>query len=242
MSLRSFENYRSLASMENVTDTEVAGRYEFQAYAERMIVGDVLKKLSIGPDDELMEIGCGPGNLLIPLSYVVAQSVGIDNAAALDRLTARVGDRCQIRLYAGDFLTMELPDSKFDKVLIYSVLHYLNDTDAVIAFVSRALSLLSPGGKLLLGDLPNQDKKRRYAESPAGKAANLEWQALISSKGGHPMSQFPRDDELVAFDDDLVLSLLRLGRELRFESYLLQQSSSLPFGNTREDILYVAPK
>lgn len=242
MSSKSFENYTRIAELTEAGYTEVAGRYAFQAVAERRIIPDVAAKLALDSQDTLLEIGCGPGNLLLPLSFMVAEASGIDNSAAIKRLQERSGLSKQIEGIVGDFLTMELSTKRYTKVLIYSVIQYMAGLEEAKTFVARALQLLSPGGYMLLGDLPNSDKKLRWIKSSAGQQSYAEWQALVSEAGVHPLSSQPDDDRLVTIDDEFVHSLMRLARNSGFESFVLPQPSVLPFGNTREDILFVAPR
>lgn len=237
MSQVSFENFARTATRDNLADTEIAGRYAFQAAAERRVLPDVLGKLSLRPEDRLLEIGCGPGNLLIPLSHFVAEAVGIDNAPAIERLRARAPLADNLRGLAGNFLEMDLAGRQFDKVLIYSVLHYLSSADQVFAFVERAIAACAPGGRLLLGDLTNRDRKARFAASAAGQAVRADWERQVAAAGGHAFEALPVDDELVAIDDALVLELLRRTRAAGHEAYLLSQPPELPFGGSREDIL-----
>jgi SAM-dependent methyltransferase len=240
MSITSFENYAAIAQTLTVKDTEIAGRYEFQAAAERLIVPDVLRKLDICNEDSLIEIGCGTGNLLIPLSYFVAQASGLDNFGVIGRLKSRIGGASQMCLYEGDFLTTSIPLTSFSKVLIYSVIHYLEDESAVIAFVDKALQLIKPGGRLLIGDVPNLDKKKRFSETKRGIALSKQWQNQVHAAGPHPMSLLPRDTSLVKITDRLIVGLIEHGRSKGFESYVLSQPPELPFGNTREDLLFIA--
>jgi ubiquinone/menaquinone biosynthesis C-methylase UbiE len=240
MSSKSFTNYAQIAETKNIGHTEVAGRYAFQAAAERRIILDVADKLKLESNDSLLEIGCGPGNLLLPLSFIVEKSYGIDNAAALKRMKNRAGNTDMITALPGDFLQMELPDVRYTKILIYSVLHYLSTIDEAERFISRALGLLSPGGRLLIGDLPNSDKRARWSNSESGKEQTATWYAQVSNAGQHPLSFQPPDERLININDETVFSIMKKGRALGYESYLLPQKSNLPFGNTREDILFVA--
>ena len=242
MSSKSFENYARISEIQTVSHTEVAGRYDFQASAQRRIIIDVMTKLELSADDVLLEVGCGPGNLLLPLSHMTARAVGIDNAGSLQRLAARAGEPACVEALAGDFMTMELPSTRFSKILIYSVIQYMSSEASALAFVRRAFDLLKPGGRLLVGDLPNRDKKRRFSSSSAGAIATAEWQKLLSTTARHPMAALPEDDCMVQVDDAFVLSLMRFTRESGFESYLLSQPADLPFGNSREDLLVVAPR
>lgn len=242
MSSKSFDNYQQIAELQTIGHTEVAGRYAFQAAAERRVIRDVADKLSLECNDSLLEIGCGPGNLLIPLSFIVEKSYGIDNAGALKRMKERAGNTDSITAITGNFLQMKLPDIRFDKILIYSVLHYLTNVDEAKTFISRALGLLSPGGRLLIGDLPNIDKRERWSKSESGKISTANWQKQVSNAGQHPLTFQPCDQNIISINDATVLSLMQEGRMLGYESYLLPQKNDLPFGNTREDILFICHK
>jgi cyclopropane fatty-acyl-phospholipid synthase-like methyltransferase len=59
--------------------TQIAGRCSIQKEAEKRIVFDVVEKLNIQSSDNLLDIGCGMGNILIPLSFISKSVVGIFN-------------------------------------------------------------------------------------------------------------------------------------------------------------------
>jgi len=237
MSQISFSNFAQAAARTDIPDTEIAGRYAFQAHAERLILGDVIGKLALQPEDRLLEIGCGPGNLLIPLSHFVSTATGIDNAPLIERLLARAPLASNLKGISGDFLDSDLAGQKFDKVLIYSVLHYLSSREEILRFVDHALELCSPGGRILLGDLPNRQRKQRFAASAEGQHIREQWEHSIAVSSGHPFDRLPADNELVTIDDELVLEILRHVRTRGQEAYILPQPTTLPFGGSREDIL-----
>ena len=242
MSNLSFDNYTAVAQKKTVSNTEVAGRYGFQDVAEKAILADLVRKLSLDGSDTLLEVGCGPGNLLIPLSYWVAHGTGIDNEIALARLNARGADAARVTTLAGNFLTMPLPTRVYSKILVYSVIQYLDTLETALAFIGRALSLLQPGGRMLLGDLPNSDKKKRWSSSSAGIEVGAAWKQQINAAGEHPLADLPIDAKLVTVNDQFVMNIMLNARQAGVESYLLSQSPALPFGNSREDILFVRHK
>ncbi len=148
---------------------------------------------------------------------------------------------------AGNFLdeTLRLTgksEARFDKILCYSVLHYLADEIEVFAFVARALRLLAPGGSLLLGDLPNESRKRRFLSSPAGKAFARRWEKQKKHLEREDGLALPEDPQLVRFDDALVLQICGECRKQGLDAYILPQPPNLPFGHTREDVLVVKPE
>lgn len=237
MSQVSFENFARAASQTNLPDTEIAGRYPFQAQAERRIIGDVIEKLAIQPTDRLLEVGCGPGNLLIPLSFFVSEASGIDNAAAIERMRCRAPTAPNLIGISGNFLETQMNKGDFDKVLVYSVLHYLSSKMEVFAFVDRCIHCCAPGGRILLGDLPNRDRKHRFGQSTAGDTVRTEWNQQVAQAGQHAFDNLPDDEQLVTIDDQLLLALLAHVRQQGHEAYLLPQPQNLPFGGSREDIL-----
>ena len=242
MSRVSFDNYGRLAS-DDEDSTVISGRYSIQRQPERLIVIDVVKKLQIGPDDRLLEIGCGAGNLLIPLSFMVKTALGIDHSHVCEYLRSRFGSP-QIELIGINFLDFEPgPLLSFDKILIYSVLNTLSDEKEAMAFLDKAVALLAPRGRLLLGDIANFDCKQRFLSTQAGQTFDREWKAKLSTEDRHTSGQTFIDDEMVLRpSDEFVLSLLHRYRKKGYGTYLLSQPVYLPFGYTREDVLVVAPE
>jgi 2-polyprenyl-3-methyl-5-hydroxy-6-metoxy-1,4-benzoquinol methylase len=235
MSRKSFENYGTLAEL--VQDsTRVAGRYKIQESAERNILWDVVQKLKLGPDDTLLDIGCNAGNLTIPLSFLVAETTGIDHPRCLHRLRKSFPEG--IELIAGNFLDLSI-SMKFTRILCYTVLQYLSDLEEVTAFVDKAVSLLRPGGRALFGDLPNRSLKKRFLESSTGQDFSIRWEELRKRSSGEELP-FDPDPVLVNIDDESILTLMARYRARGYESYVLAQPPDLPFGRTREDLLIVA--
>ena len=232
-----FEKYGRMART-GADPTLVAGRYAIQRKAERLIVMDVAAKLEVGPDDRLIEIGCGPGNLLIPLSFMAQSAVGMDHPEVCRFLRSRIGDP-KIQTIDCNFFDYE-PDehAAFDKVLIYSVMNTLSDQEEAVKFVDKAVGLIAPGGRLLLGDIANADRKARFLTSASGKAFEAEWRKeLAASPEAVMISNPPSNESVFRPNDGFILCLMTRYRERGFDTYLLPQPLALPFGNTREDLL-----
>jgi SAM-dependent methyltransferase len=240
MSRIAFDNYGKRA--ENLKDTlQVAGRMPAQRSAERLIVSDIIEKLQISPDDNCLDIGCNVGNILLPLSFMVKSMVGIDNESCTNRLKNRF-DGDNITLIHGDFLVLDFNGKEFNKIIIYSVLHYLGQAE-VDPFIKKAVSLLAPGGCMLLGDIPNLSLKMRFLESECGKLFQKKWDLLCQeTECDMVVCEYPQDPDIAEFDDECILLILRTLREMGLNAYILPQNPRLPFGNTREDILVIRPE
>jgi SAM-dependent methyltransferase len=145
---------------------------------------DVLGKLRLDePGISVAEIGCGVGLLGVPVAQRAGRYVGLDFApqavrVANERLqAAALGDRaralCLDVLSSGEGLD-EL--GRFDRVLMYAVLHYARDEREAALFLQRAFDLLAPGGRALIGNVPLDDLRADWRAServPRGVPARL---------------------------------------------------------------------
>jgi ubiquinone/menaquinone biosynthesis C-methylase UbiE len=109
----------------------------------------IRKDLKLGQGLRSLDLGCGPGafaDLFDGDDYV-----GVDlNARYIDHARrTRKG-----AFLVGDARRVELPDGRFDQVLIFGLLHHLPDED-VRAVLKECRRLLAPGGRILaIEDIP----------------------------------------------------------------------------------------
>jgi|TARA_B100001971_G_scaffold186453_1_gene186413 2-polyprenyl-3-methyl-5-hydroxy-6-metoxy-1,4-benzoquinol methylase len=242
MSKITFDNYGKKAEQLD-SYLEIASRHSMMDESEKLIIPDVIMKLALQPYDRILDIGCGAGNLLIPLSFFAKEITGIDHSSCIELLRTRIRKSQNILLLSGNFLDI-VDKNNYDKILCYSVLQYLADEKEVFIFIKKALESLVPGGRALFADIPNTSKKERFLKSNYGKKVDSEYQSLLKdvqkSKEGVNLTE--KDEDLVQFDDDLVLRILKETRGNGYHSYVLDQSTNLCLGYTREDILIVKPE
>ncbi|WP_234328571.1 non-ribosomal peptide synthetase, partial [Streptomyces rimosus] len=127
----------------------------------------------------VLEIGVGSGLLMAHLAGGVDEYWGTDlSAAVIERLTEQVAEaglseRVRLRSQAADDVT-GLPAGYFDTVLINSVVQYFPDGEYLARVVGRALDLLAPGGRLVIGDVRHAGSLRALraaVQSGRGAAA-----------------------------------------------------------------------
>ena len=96
------------------------------------------------------------------------------------------------------------------------------------------MSLLLPGGQLLVGDIPNLSLRRRFFNSPGG--VNFH-QKFVGNLSLPELEKESLNDGKI--NDRVLLDMLCRARDLGFDSYILRQNERLPMANRREDVLVI---
>lgn len=238
MESNDFQNYGRMVE-QGVSPTEMSGRYPSQSEAERTILADVLDKLKPQSSNSLLDIGCGVGQLLIPLSFLVESVTGIDHPTVLRHLEKRTNLQ-NVELIAGEFSEVSLSGRTFDRILCYSVVQNVRDYTQLVSFLKKVCGVLKPGGSALIGDLSNLSAKLRFQASDFGQKFERQWADGRGSESSIDSRKLLPKSDRVVLDDDSILRILRQVREWGFESYLLPQPRHLPWGFSREDVLIMA--
>jgi SAM-dependent methyltransferase len=115
----------------------------------------LVDKARIQPDQRLLEIGCGTGNLtiLIKRLYPGAEVVGIDpDPKALARAQRKAGrEALSVHLDRGFAEELPYPNASFDRVLSALMFHHLGPEEKEKT-LDEARRVLKPGGSLHLVD------------------------------------------------------------------------------------------
>ncbi len=98
------------------------------------------------PGLDLLDVGCGPGNLTIDLARLVAPgpTLGVDaSASVIDAARADLDDDLPVSFEVGDAYALSMPDDSFDLVHAHQVLQHLTDPVAALIEWRR---VCRPGG------------------------------------------------------------------------------------------------
>ena len=125
---------------------------------------------------------------------------------------------------------------KVDVILTYSVLHYVFAEGNLFDFLDRSLGLLAEGGEMLIGDIPNISKRKRFFSSQSGIRFHQQFMGTEET----PKVTF-NTLEAGTVDDAVILSIVMRSRYAGLDAYLLPQVDDLPMANRREDILIRRP-
>lgn len=119
--------------------------------------------LRLEPGQRVLDLGCGPGDILAFLPAV--RYVGYDiSPEYIERARARFGDRGEFHCRAVDE-SLPIPPASFDVAIAHGLLHHLDDAQARVLF-RVARRALKPGGRMVTFDgchAPEQSAAARLA-------------------------------------------------------------------------------
>jgi hypothetical protein len=239
-----YEDFRLMAADASLSRYEKIGFPDsYRAGHEAAIFADIRKKLPILDDERRRVLDVGPGCSDLPrllsahcaaknheLTFVdSAEMLGqLPDAAHVRKIAGRFPDECM------DFIERSL--GTFDAVIAYSVLHYVLPGADIFGFFDRLCQTLAPGAALLIGDIPNVSKRKRFFASQTG----IEFHKRFMDTPEAPAIAF-NVPEVDAIDDAVIVGLILRGRGAGFDVYVLPQPPSHPMANRREDLLVCRP-
>ena len=118
---------------------EVYGAEDVHGFARRPI----LEALALGPDDHLLELGCGGGLLLREALATGAAATGLDHSEEMVDLARERARGAQVLL--GKAESVPFPDDTFTAVAMSIVFFFFDDPVGVLLECRR---VLQPGGRL----------------------------------------------------------------------------------------------
>lgn len=111
--------------------------------------GAVLDGIELHPEAEVLEIGCGVGRLLVPLSERVARAYGVDiSPAMIERARTYCAERPNVSLSTTDGTLGQIADAALDFVYSYIVFQHIPAVGPIAAYLREAARVLRPGGLL----------------------------------------------------------------------------------------------
>lgn len=238
-----FDDFRRLASDPTLSAYEKIGFPDsYREGMEPQIFADILGKLPPLQRSGAVVLDIGPGcsdvpRLLIGHCGRLSQELHlVDSAEMLDQLGEHASVHKTAAFYPECPELLARLDGRTEAIIVYSVLHYLFVDTNLWAFLDKTLSLLAPGGMLLLGDIPNTSMRKRFFASDAGRA----FHRAYTGRDEDPVVVYNRI-EPEQIDDAVVFAILQRARAAGFHAYVLPQPPELPLANRREDILVVRP-
>jgi ubiquinone/menaquinone biosynthesis C-methylase UbiE len=114
-------------------------------YAKNYNARDIIQRLDLQPGMRVLDAGCGPGRVTIPLARALGASVEVVALDMQHRMLRRAKDKAQAAgLTKIKFLEMaieagKLGSNQYDRVLLVTVLGEIPDRESALKEIYRAL-------------------------------------------------------------------------------------------------------
>jgi len=211
----------------------------------QVIVEDICSKIPLKIEDSLLDVGCGTGVVTLPLSRRCREIHAVDPG---EKVLEKARARCQeerirnVTYYQAKALSLPFPDVRFDHVLMYAVIHYLENWSQVERCVTELTRVCRPGGTILIAEIPDEKAKKDFeARQKTAEeerildrynAGRTEYDALFKEH----VRVRPAGPSTLALDCDRIVDIARVAG---CEGRVCRQDIRLPFSLTRRDVVLV---
>ncbi|MBB1624662.1 class I SAM-dependent methyltransferase [Achromobacter sp. UMC71] len=158
----------------------VSGR-DPRVWADQARYDDMIESVvhCMGANDtsRVLEVGCAAGFVACGVAPKVGQYVGVDVAEGAIEC-ARSLKLSNATFEVGDGGKLPFEADEFDGIYCYDVLTNFPSFDSVTGLVSDMFRVVRPGGKVLLGSIPDVAKEQEFLEAVARMQAELAVPAL----------------------------------------------------------------
>lgn len=148
---------RRASSSENALFVNGFSHSEGEAGAYYTIIeNEVSSQLTIRPGMQLLDIGCGNGELMARYQMKGLQVQGLDIS---DRMVAQVVQR-GLNAVSYDGMRFPMADNQFDLAICVGVIHNIDSDDIIQGMIQEAIRVTKPGGQILITNIPGPYARR----------------------------------------------------------------------------------
>lgn len=238
-----FSDFRRMARDTTLTPNERIGFPDsYRKGLEPAIHADIKAKIPNLQNEGVTVLDIGPGCAALPRLLIEDCNSRAQRLVLIDSLEmlSQLPDAPNIVKIPGFY-----PDcvdgsddwtGKFDAIICYSVFHYIFVEARFWRFIDLSIRLLAPGGQMLIGDVPNVSKRKRFFASTAGIAFHQDF--MKTSEAPVVEHGVVEDDRI---DDAVIMAVIMRARAQGCDAYWLSQPPHLPMANRREDIVISKP-
>jgi SAM-dependent methyltransferase len=139
------------------------------------IIDHIVASIGATPESRVLEVGCASGFIARGVAPRVGGYTGVDIAGEALKAASQLGlSNAEFVLSDGGALPFE--DGVFDGALCYDVFTNLPSPQDGAAIIDQMLRVVKPGGKVLIGSIPDEAVRLGFEARVAAFSAELEAQ------------------------------------------------------------------
>ena len=158
-----------------------------------------IKTLSLQQCDNLIDFGCGSGELLKAVASKVNSAIGIDHSVEqIKRASINLKELTNVKVIRAEFLNCETPEYKQTRGHARKSLHHLNDADKIL-FFQRISHFFESGALFVIEDgvydFPKNEVSKRMPEiiKQASLHYGSRWELMKKDFLYYLSEEFPTD-------------------------------------------------
>jgi ubiquinone/menaquinone biosynthesis C-methylase UbiE len=222
------------------------GRFlQFNVY--KKIFADINKKIKFSPQDQILDLGGGCGELTGFIAKQCNHVILADGSEiALNYAKRKLKKHHNISYQIADItkLPLSFNNNQFDKIICYSVVHYVKDLENFKNLIEDLIRMSKHEGVIFIGDIPLTDKyKRNLEERKKYPIKNFLLNQKYYIKKGiinliHKLRQLDvKQVKGTNYTKEILNKILDNFKNINYK--ILSQDKHLPLANSREDLLII---
>ncbi len=158
--------------------SEISSSYDKNALVQQSASGVLLRMLDIGPEDSVLDVGCGTGAMLKELSQKTSgRLVGIDPSSGMIEKAKQAAHDNNIRFYVASVEEFH-PDEVFDAILCNSAFQWFPDPVAAVTSCKR---VMRKGAKMAIQAPARHDYSPNFVQATEHLLRAPETAAIFSA-------------------------------------------------------------
>lgn len=148
--------------------SEQVGRFRAgdEHMLNQLIAKHITDKLALRPNERLLDVCCGNGELRALFAKKCREVVGADLSASLLEVAQKTHPLPNLQFVRANSLHIGALNQKFDKIDLFFSFQYFERFEEGKQVIQELNTLLLPGGKLFVGDTPDARKWWVYFNTP----------------------------------------------------------------------------
>jgi ubiquinone/menaquinone biosynthesis C-methylase UbiE len=128
-------------------------------------INDIAKKLDLQQGDRLLDIGCGAGLFEIAFAHWAGALYGADYSGEMAKIAfANTRQYDNVHIQQCDIKHLPFKNGYFDKILVNSVIQYLDTPEEIGTTMKELHRVIKTGGIIFLSLIPSASTKQDFLD------------------------------------------------------------------------------